>query len=310
MKRIIVTGAAGFVGSHLVDQLLEQGNHVIGIDNLQTGSTENIAHLTSNEHFEFFEHDITNAFEIDAEIDEIYNLACPASPVHYQKDPIHTLNTCFVGTQNLIHLALDKNATLLQASTSEVYGDPEVHPQPEDYRGNVNTMGPRACYDEGKRVAETLCSDYNRVHNLKLKVVRIFNTYGPRMARHDGRVVSNFITQALSGREITIYGRGDQTRSFCYVSDLVDGLIKMMESNPEVTGPVNLGNPDEYTIAEFADIVLDLTQSKSKKFYKDLPQDDPTRRKPNIKKANDVLGWKPQVSLQEGLQKTIAYFNQ
>lgn len=308
MKRIIVTGGAGFVGSHLVDRLLAEGNHVIAVDNLLTGSKNNIAHLEGNENFEFIQHDITEKLEIDGDIDQIFNLACPASPVHYQTDPIHTLRTCFIGTTNMIELALSKNARFLQASTSEVYGNPEVHPQVEEYLGNVSTLGPRACYDEGKRVAETLCADYKRTKGLDLKIIRIFNTYGPRMAKNDGRVVSNFIVQAVEGKDITIYGDGSQTRSFCYVSDLVDGIYKMMNSADDIMGPINLGNPDEYTIADFSDIVIDLTGTESKKIHEGMPQDDPTRRKPDISKAKELLDWEPTVSLKDGLTQTIEYF--
>lgn len=308
MKRIIVTGGAGFVGSHLVDRLLAEGNHVIAVDNLLTGSKNNIAHLEGNENFEFIQHDITEPLEIDGDIDQIFNLACPASPVHYQTDPIHTLRTCFIGTTNMIELALSKNARFLQASTSEVYGNPEVHPQVEEYLGNVSTLGPRACYDEGKRVAETLCADYKRTKGLDLKIIRIFNTYGPRMARNDGRVVSNFIVQAVEGTDITIYGDGSQTRSFCFVSDLVDGIYKMMNSADDIMGPINLGNPDEYTVADFSDIVIELTGTESKKVHEGMPVDDPTRRKPDITKAKELLGWEPTVSLKDGLIKTIEYF--
>ena len=306
MKRILVAGGAGFLGSNLCRQLLKERNYVICLDNLFTGRKSNIEDLLSNKNFEFIEHDIQNP--IDLEVDQIYNAACPASPPAYQKSPTNTTKTCVLGLINLLELATKNNATILQFSTSEIYGDPIVHPQTEDYRGNVNPIGIRACYDEGKRVGETLMFDYAREFGTKIKVIRIFNTYGPGMDKNDGRVVSNFIVQALKGENITIYGEGKQTRSFCYVDDLIDGIIKMMNSNEEFQGPVNLGNPGEFTMLELADLVIKLTNSKSKIEYKPLPSDDPTQRKPDISLAKKELKWTPKIKLEEGLLKTIDYF--
>lgn len=305
---ILVTGGAGFIGSHLCDRLLERGDKVLCVDNLFTGSKDNIVHLFDNKNFQFIEHDIIDPLFLDETIDQVYNLACPASPVHYQYNPIRTIKANTIGMINMLGLARKHKARILQASTSEVYGDPVVHPQHEAYRGNVNPIGPRACYDEGKRCAETLCFDYHRTHGMEIKVVRIFNTYGPRMAFDDGRVVSNFILQALKGEPITLYGDGSQTRSFCYVSDLVDGLMAMMESPAEVIGPVNLGNPDEFTIKELAEKVVALTGSSSAIAYKPLPQDDPKQRRPDIAEAKKILGWTPAVKLDEGLKLTIEDF--
>lgn len=306
MKRVLVTGGAGFLGSHLCERLLEEGNDVICVDNLFTGTKENIAHLMGNPYFEFIRHDVTNPLYV--EIDQIYNLACPASPIHYQYNPIKTTKTSVIGALNMLGLAKRTNARILQASTSEVYGDPEIHPQPETYRGCVNTIGPRSCYDEGKRVAETLFFDYYRQHSVDIKVMRIFNTYGPRMHPNDGRVVSNFIMQALRGEDITIYGDGNQTRSFCYVDDLIDGMVRMMNSRDGFTGPVNMGNPDEFTMKQLAYKVIELTGSKSQLIYQPLPQDDPTQRQPIIELAKKELGWEPKIKLEEGLLKTIDYF--
>lgn len=304
VKRILVTGGAGFIGSHLCEKLLEAGSDVICLDNFYTGSEENVKHLLKNNHFELVEHDITQ--EYSAEVDEIYNLACPASPVHYQHDAIKTLKTSVIGSMNMLELAKKCNARILQASTSEIYGDPMIHPQTEDYWGNVNPIGIRSCYDEGKRCAETLMFDYKRQENVDVRVIRIFNTYGPKMALNDGRVVSNFIVQALENKDITVYGDGSQTRSFCYVSDLVDGIIKMMNNNFQ--GPVNLGNPSERTILELAELIIKLTNSNSKIIHKPLPSDDPTKRKPDILLAKKELNWEPKVSIEEGLKKTIEYF--
>ena len=306
MKRVLVTGGAGFLGSHLCEKLLAEGNDVICVDNLFTGTKENIAHLMSNPYFEFIRHDVTNPLYV--EIDQIYNLACPASPIHYQYNPIKTTKTSVIGALNMLGLAKRTNARILQASTSEVYGDPEIHPQPEAYRGCVNTIGPRSCYDEGKRVAETLFFDYHRQHSVDIKVMRIFNTYGPRMHPNDGRVVSNFIMQALRGEDITIYGDGNQTRSFCYVDDLIDGMVHMMNSRDGFTGPVNMGNPDEFTMKQLAYKVIELTGSNSKLIYQPLPQDDPTQRQPIIDLAKKELGWEPKIKLEDGLLKTIDYF--
>ncbi len=306
-KRIIITGGCGFLGSHLCDILLQQGHEVLCVDNCFTGTKRHIGHLMDHPNFEFMRHDIT--FPLYVEADQIYNMACPASPIHYQFDPVQTTKTSVHGAINMLGLAKRIRATILQASTSEVYGDPELHPQPESYWGRVNPIGPRACYDEGKRCAETLFFDYHRQHGLKIKVARIFNTYGPRMHPNDGRVVSNFIVQALENREITIYGSGQQTRSFCYVDDLVDGLVKLMNSEDSLTGPINLGNPHEFTILELAQKVIDLTGSSSKIVQKALPQDDPKQRKPDISAARDKLGWKPTIELEEGLKKTVAYFD-
>jgi len=307
-KRILVTGGAGFLGSHLIDRLIEQGHDVICADNLFTGSKRNFEHLHNNPRFEFLRHDVCNPLKV--EVDEIYNLACPASPVHYQYNPVLTTKTSVMGAMNMLGLAKRLNCRIFQASTSEVYGDPEVHPQREDYWGHVNPIGTRSCYDEGKRCAETLFFDYHRQHGVEIKVARIFNTYGPRMHPKDGRVVSNFITQALGGDDLTIYGDGTQTRSFCYADDLVEGFLRLMESPAEVTGPVNLGNPGEFTMIELAEQVLKLTGSRSKVIHLPLPQDDPRQRKPDITLARAKLGWQPQVALAEGLKRTIDYFRQ
>lgn len=307
MKRILVTGGAGFLGSHLCDKLLEEGNEVICADNLFTGRRRNIHHLLDNKNFEFLRHDVT--LPLYVEVDEIYNLACPASPVHYQFDPVQTTKTSVIGAINMLGLAKRLKIKILQASTSEVYGDPEIHPQPETYKGSVSVTGPRACYDEGKRCAETLFFDYNRQHNLNIKVMRIFNTYGPRMHPSDGRVVSNFIVQALNGEDITIFGDGMQTRSFGYVSDLISGMYKLMNSSNDVIGPINIGNPVEFTMLELAENVLELTGSKSKLKFLPLPQDDPMQRKPIIDLAREKLGWEPKVQLKEGLVETIKYFD-
>ena len=306
-KRILVTGGAGFIGSHLSDRLLDQGHEVLCVDNLFTGTKRNIDHLHENPRFEFMRHDVT--FPLYVEVDEIYNLACPASPIHYQHDPVQTTKTSVHGAINMLGLAKRLGCKIFQASTSEVYGDPHVHPQPEEYWGNVNPVGPRSCYDEGKRCAETLFFDYHRQHGLEIKVARIFNTYGPRMHHADGRVVSNFIVQALSGQPITIYGEGNQTRSFCYVDDLVEGFIKMMESETDVTGPINLGNPGEFTIKELAEKVIEMTGSTSKLVYEDLPADDPKQRQPDITRAKTMLNWEPTVPLDEGLKRTVEYFS-
>jgi UDP-glucuronate decarboxylase len=306
--RILVTGGAGFIGSHLCDLLLKQGHHVVCVDNFFTSSKENIAHLLDEEHFRFIEHDIIEPLFVDEAIDQIYNLACPASPIHYQKNPVHTIKANTLGVINVLGLARKHGARILQASTSEVYGDPDVHPQTEEYRGNVSPVGPRACYDEGKRCAETLFFDYHRMHGMEIKVVRIFNTYGPRMAFDDGRVVSNFILQALKGDDITIYGDGTQTRSFCYVSDLVDGLVKMMNSPADVLGPINVGNPTEYKIKELAEKIILFTGSKSAVVFKDLPVDDPKQRCPDISKAKKNLGWEPTINLDTGLKHIIEDF--
>ena len=305
-KRILVTGGAGFIGSHLCKRLVSEGNDVICMDNLFTGSKENIAQLLDNRHFEFLRHDVTEKHQV--EVDQIYNLACPASPVHYQYDSVKTMKTSVLGALNILDLAKEKHARVLQASTSEVYGNPLIHPQSEDYWGNVNPIGIRSCYDEGKRAAETLFFDYHRQYGVDIKVIRIFNTYGPNMNPNDGRVVSNFIVQALKGEDITIYGDGMQTRSFCYVDDLVEGMVRMMNSREGFTGPVNLGNPGEFTMLELAEKVLRLTASKAKLAFRPLPQDDPTQRKPIIDLAAKELGWKPTIALDEGLRKTIAYF--
>ena len=305
-KRILVTGGAGFIGSHLCERLLREGNDVICLDNFFTGSKDNIRHLIGDSHFELIRHDITK--EYYAEVDQIYNLACPASPPHYQYNPIKTMKTSVLGIINMLGLAKRCKATILQASTSEVYGDPTVHPQVETYWGNVNPIGIRSCYDEGKRCAETLMMDYHRQNSVDTRIVRIFNTYGPNMDPADGRVVSNFIVQALKGEDITIYGDGSQTRSFCYVSDLVDGIIRMMNNSQQFIGPVNLGNPSERTILEFAELIIEMTNSKSKIVYKPLPSDDPVRRKPDISVAKKELGWEPKVDIKEGIQKTIEYF--
>lgn len=305
-KRILVTGGAGFLGSHLIDRLLKDGHEVLCLDNLFTGTKRNIDHLHSHPRFEFLRHDVT--FPLYVEVDEIYNLACPASPVHYQHDPVQTTKTSVHGAINMLGLAKRLKCKIFQASTSEVYGDPSVHPQVEGYWGNVNPIGPRSCYDEGKRCAETLFFDYFRQHDLGIKVARIFNTYGPRMHHADGRVVSNFIVQALRGEPITIYGEGQQTRSFCYVDDLVDGFIRFMDSDDRVTGPINLGNPKEFMIRELAEKVIQMTNSRSELVFNPLPQDDPQQRRPDISMAQAVLSWEPRVMLDEGLQRTISYF--
>jgi len=307
-KRILVTGGAGFIGSHLCERLLNEGNEVICVDNFFTGNKQNIIHLLDNPYFEIVRHDIT--FPLYVEVDEIYNLACPASPVYYSFDPIQTTKTSVIGSINMLGLAKRLKIKILQASTSEVYGDPEVHPQTESYRGNVNPIGPRACYDEGKRCAETLFFDYYRQLRIKIKVIRIFNTYGPKMQPDDGRVISNFVVQSLKNKDITIYGDGSQTRSFCYVDDLVEGIIKMMNSRDDFVGPVNLGNPTEYSILELAKKIIKLTNSKSKIIYKPLPEDDPKQRKPDITKVKTTLQWQPKISLNEGLKKTINWFKE
>ncbi len=305
-KRILITGGAGFLGSHLCDRLIGEGNDVLCLDNFFTGAKDNIRHLLSNPSFELIRHDITNP--IFLEVDEIYNLACPASPIHYQYNPIKTIKTNVMGAINTLGLAKRVRAVILQASTSEVYGDPEVHPQKEEYWGHVNPVGIRSCYDEGKRAAECLMMDYHRQNGVRIKIVRIFNTYGPRMSAGDGRVVSNFIIQALQGEDITMYGDGSQTRSFCYVDDLIDGMVRMMNTPDGVIGPVNLGNPEEFTIHQLAETIIRLTGSKSKIIYKELPQDDPTQRQPDIARAKKLLKWEPKVHLEEGLKKTIEYF--
>ncbi|PLX74822.1 MAG: NAD-dependent dehydratase [Desulfuromonas sp.] len=306
-KKILITGGAGFIGSHLCDKLVSEGNEVLCVDNFFSGGKDNVRHLLDNPFFELMRHDVT--FPLYVEVDEIYNLACPASPIHYQFDPVQTTKTSVHGAINMLGLAKRVKAKILQASTSEVYGDPEVHPQKEEYWGRVNPIGSRACYDEGKRCAETLFFDYYRQHNLKIKVARIFNTYGPRMHPNDGRVVSNFIMQSLKGVPITIYGDGKQTRSFCYVDDLVEGLVRLMNSPDEVTGPINLGNNGEFTMLELAEKVVELTHSKSEIIFKPLPEDDPKKRQPDLSLAGSILDWKPTVQLQDGLAKTIAYFS-
>lgn len=306
-KKVLVTGGAGFLGSHLIDRLIERGDDVICVDNLFTGNKRNIAHLLDHPNFEFIRHDI--CFPLHIEVDEIYNLASAASPIHYQHNPIHTTKTSVLGSLNMLGIAKRLRCKIFQASTSEVYGDPSVHPQPEEYFGNVNPIGPRACYDEGKRCAETLFFDYHRQHDIAIKVARIFNTYGPRMHPKDGRVVTNFIMQALRNDPITIYGDGTQTRSFCFVDDLVDGFIRLMDSPKDVTGPINLGNPDEFTMLELAYLVIELIGSSSKITHLPLPQDDPQRRRPNIEEAKEALDWEPHIKLQAGLEKTITYFN-
>jgi UDP-glucuronate decarboxylase len=307
VKRVLVTGGAGFLGSHLCESLLAQGHDVLCVDNLFTGSKRNIAHLLGGPYFEFLRHDIT--LPLFVEVDEIYNLACPASPIHYQFDPVQTTKTCVHGAINMLGLAKRTKARIFQASTSEVYGDPEIHPQTEEYWGKVNPIGVRSCYDEGKRCAETLFFDYHRQHRVKIKVARIFNTYGPRMHPNDGRVVSNFIVQALSGRDITIYGQGNQTRSFCYVDDLIGGIIGLMQTSDELTGPVNLGNPEEFTMRQLAEHIIALTGSRSKLSFLPLPQDDPRQRQPDISMAQRSLQWRPSVGLDQGLKKTIEYFD-
>ena len=306
MKTILVTGGAGFIGSHLCKRLLNENHYVICLDNLFTGTFKNIVELEKNNNFEFVNHDITKPYYRD-NIDEIYNLACPASPIHYQSNPIKTVKTCTIGVINMLGLAKKNNAKILQASTSEVYGDPEIHPQKEDYNGNVNTLGYRSCYDEGKRCAETLFMDYKREHNINIRIVRIFNTYGPNMKKNDGRVVSNFILQALKGEDITVYGDGSQTRSFQFIDDLVEGLLKMM--NSDSVGPINLGNPTELSMKDLATMVIRLTNSSSNIIYNELPKDDPKRRRPDINLAKSLLDWSPIIDLETGLQKTINYFN-
>jgi UDP-glucuronate decarboxylase len=305
-KRILVTGGAGFLGSHLCERLLRDGHDVLCVDNYFTGRKDNILSLLPHPHFEVMRHDIT--FPLYVEVDEIFNLACPASPVHYQFDPVQTTKTSVIGAINMLGLAKRVGAKIFQASTSEVYGDPTIHPQTEDYRGNVNTLGPRACYDEGKRCAETLFFDYNRQHKTAIKVVRIFNTYGPRMHPNDGRVVSNFIVQALQGKDITLYGDGSQTRAFCYVDDLIEGFVRMMATGPEITGPINIGNPHEIPVRELAERVIGLTGSRSRIVHRPLPVDDPLQRCPDITLASEVLGWKPTVDLDTGLKQTAAFF--
>jgi UDP-glucuronate decarboxylase len=308
LRRVLVTGGAGFIGSHLCDTLLQRGHWVICLDSLLTGSVRNVRPLLNHPRFSFIEHDVRDPLRIEGALDRIYNLACPASPQHYQKDPVGTMRTCVVGTMNVLELGRQKSSRVLQASTSEVYGDPEVHPQPESYAGHVNTTGPRACYDEGKRAAETLLFDYHRMYGLEVKLARIFNTYGPRMLENDGRVVSNFIVQALRGLPITIYGSGKQTRSFCFVDDLVRGLEALMESPASMSGPFNLGNPQEISVEAIAQEILARTGSKSPLQFRPLPQDDPKRRKPVIDAAEKRLGWRPRVALEDGLEATIAYF--
>ena len=307
-KRILITGGAGFLGSHLCERLLHDGHEIVCVDNFYTGRKSNIAHLIGHPFFEVMRHDIT--FPLYIEVDEIYNLACPASPIHYQFDPVQTTKTSVHGAINMLGLAKRVRAKILQASTSEVYGDPSIHPQPESYWGNVNPIGTRSCYDEGKRCAETLFFDYHRQHSLRIKVARIFNTYGPRMHPNDGRVVSNFIMQALKNEDMTVFGDGSQTRSFCYVDDLIDGLIRLMDTPDEFTGPVNLGNPSEFTILQLAQLTKEMTGSGSKIVFNPLPQDDPTQRQPDITLAREKLGWMPKAPLEEGLQKTIAYFRE
>jgi UDP-glucuronate decarboxylase len=304
--RILVSGAGGFLGSHLCDKLLSNGHEVLAVDNFFTGARTNVAHLLGNPNFELLRHDVT--FPLFVEVDAIYNLASPASPIHYQKDPVQTIKTNILGAVNMLGMAKRLRVPIFQASTSEVYGDPEVHPQTEEYWGNVNPIGPRACYDEGKRAAETLFFDYNRQHGVNIRVARIFNTYGPRMATGDGRVVSNFIVQALKGEDITIYGDGSQSRSFCYVSDLIDGFVRMMDQTDSLVGPINLGNPNEFTMLELAEQVIRLTGSKSKLRFEPLPQDDPKQRQPDISKAKRILDWEPKIQLDEGLDLTIRYF--
>ncbi|SFB36208.1 UDP-glucuronic acid decarboxylase family protein [Algoriphagus aquimarinus] len=306
MKRVLVSGGGGFLGSHLCDRLLSEGNEVLCVDNFFTGNRRNIHHLLDNKNFELLRHDVTHPLYV--EVDEIYNLACPASPVHYQFDPVQTTKTSVIGAMNMLGLAKRLKIKILQASTSEIYGDPEVHPQPESYKGSVNTLGPRACYDEGKRCAETLFFDYYRQHKVAIKVMRIFNTYGPRMHPNDGRVVSNFIVQALQGKDITMYGDGMQTRSFCYVDDNIEGMYRLMNSRDGFTGPVNIGNPGEFTMLELAQQIIELINSKSKMIFMPLPQDDPMQRRPVIDLAKKELDWEPKIQLREGLEKTIKYF--
>ena len=307
-QRILVTGGSGFLGSHLCDRLIAEGANVICVDNFFSGTRSNVEHLLDHKRFELMRHDVT--FPLYIEIDQIYNLACPASPIHYQRDPVQTTKTSVHGAINMLGLAKRVRAKILQASTSEVYGDPSVHPQMEDYWGNVNPIGPRSCYDEGKRCAETLFFDYRRQHNMRIKVARIFNTYGPRMHPNDGRVVSNFIVQALLGHDLTIYGEGSQTRSFCYVDDLIDGLVRLMGSSDDITGPINVGNPAEFTILQLATQVIELTGSRSRIVHRPLPQDDPRQRRPDISKAHELLNWSPRTSLKVGLKQTITYFEE
>ena len=306
MKRILVTGGAGFLGSFLCEKLLKEGNEVISLDNYFSGNKRNIEHLLANSRFETIRHDITQPIHL--EVDEIYNFACPASPVHYQRNPVHTTKTCVMGAINMLELARNVKAKIIQASTSEIYGDPLVHPQKEEYWGNVNTMGARSCYDEGKRVAENLFFDYHKQYGVEIKIIRIFNTYGPRMSIDDGRVVSNFIVQALRGEDLTVYGKGDQTRSFCFVDDLVEGITNFMNLKSDEIGPINLGNPEEFTILELAEKVLKLTNSKSKIIYSTLPQNDPMQRKPVIERAKNLINFSPKIDLEKGLEKTIQYF--
>ncbi len=306
MKRILVTGGAGFLGSFLCEKLLKEGNEVISLDNYFSGNKRNIEHLLANSRFETIRHDITQPIHL--EVDEIYNFACPASPVHYQHNPVHTTKTCVMGAINMLELARNVKAKIIQASTSEIYGDPLVHPQKEEYWGNVNTMGARSCYDEGKRVAENLFFDYHKQYGVEIKIIRIFNTYGPRMSIDDGRVVSNFIVQALRGEDLTVYGKGDQTRSFCFVDDLVEGIANFMNLKSDEIGPINLGNPEEFTILELAEKVLKLTNSKSKIIYSTLPQNDPMQRKPVIERAKNLINFSPKIDLEQGLEKTIQYF--
>jgi UDP-glucuronate decarboxylase len=306
-KRILITGGAGFLGSHLCERLVAEGHDILCVDNYFTGRKDNVAALMANPHFELLRHDV--CFPLYVEVDEIYNLACPASPIHYQHDPVQTTKTSVSGAINMLGLAKRLRAKIFQSSTSEVYGDPNVHPQTEDYRGNVNPIGPRACYDEGKRCAETLFFDYHRQHKLRIRVARIFNTYGPRMHPNDGRVVSNFIVQALKGESITIYGNGEQTRAFCYVDDLIEGFVRLMAAADDVTGPINLGNPVETTVGELAQAIIGLTGSRSKIERRPLPVDDPTQRCPDISRARSILGWEPRVALETGLKQTIAYFD-
>jgi len=308
MTKILIVGGAGFIGSNLCELLLKKGEYVICLDNLYTGNIENIQHLLDHPHFTFINHDIVEPLVLEEQIDQIYNLACPASPPKYQKDPIYTLKINFQGVMNLLEFAKIKGATFLQSSTSEIYGEPEITPQSETYRGNVNTIGIRSCYDEGKRIAETLIMEYHRIHGVKTRIARIFNTYGPNMDKDDGRVVSNFINQSLNNESITLYGDGLQTRSFCYIDDQLDGLIKLMNADPEYIYPVNIGNPHEITVKELATLVIRLTDSESKLVYKPLPSDDPTNRKPDILRAREILGWEPTCHLEEGIKKTIAYY--
>jgi UDP-glucuronate decarboxylase len=307
-KRILVTGGSGFIGSHLCDRLLREGANVLCVDNFFSGTRSNIEHLIGHKRFELIRHDVT--FPLYVEVDEIYNLACPASPIHYQRDPVQTTKTSVIGAINMLGLAKRVKAKILLSSTSEIYGDPNIHPQTEEYWGNVNPIGPRSCYDEGKRCAETLFFDYRRQHRLSIKVARIFNTYGPRVHPNDGRVVSNFIVQALLGRDITVYGDGSQTRSFCYVDDLIDGLVRLMASSDPVTGPINIGNPDEFTILQLAKQIIETTGSRSRIVHRPKPPDDPRQRRPDISRAQDLLGWQPQTALKEGLIATIAYFEE